>query len=90
MKKAFKILATQILRICVIAIISAIGFSIAACDSGNGSGTSSGLSAPTGLTATPTSSTVIKLTWNKVKGAYRYNVYASLSQSSGFQLVARI
>ena len=47
-------------------------------------GSSSGLPAPTGLTATATSSTSITLTWNAVSGAASYNVYASLSASSGF------
>ncbi len=44
-------------------------------ESGN-SGTTT-LSAPTGLTATATSSSSIKLTWNSVSGATEYQVYYS-------------
>jgi len=75
----------------IIAITAVIVFSMAACiinvpdDPGNLIG---GVpDAPTGLTATATSSTDIVISWNAVSGALGYNVYISLSASSGFQLM---
>lgn len=54
-------------------------------ESGN-SGTTT-LSAPTGLTATATSSSSIKLTWNSVSGATGYNVYKSEYEASSTAFV---
>jgi len=73
-------------------IIVVIGFSMAAmsltgCDNDTTPTGGGFLPAPTGLTATAVSSTVINLTWNAVSGAAGYYVYQSQSYSSGFQLL---
>jgi len=77
MKNLFKVFG-------LIALVAIIGFSMAACDTGgdDGGGTKGGLTAPTGLTATPYSSSSIILTWNAVAGATGYNVYNGTSPSA--------
>jgi len=91
MKNIFKMFGTQIRRlrscqICAIAFVAVIGFSMAACIDLN----DNGLPAPTGLTATAVSSSVINLTWNAVAGASGYKVYQSQSSSSGFNLLGTV
>jgi hypothetical protein len=81
MKKFFKLKAAQ--RVAgIIALVAIIGFSMAACDTGGDDGTKGGLAAPTGLTATPYSSSSIILTWNAVSGATGYNVYNGTSPTN--------
>jgi len=72
----------------IIAILAIIGFSMTACDlDGNNEGTNpGGLAAPV-LTAEAISSTEINLYWTAIAGAAGYNLYGSLSSSSGFQLL---
>jgi len=76
----------------IIALVAVFGFSMVACDDdygggGGGGGTSTGyLSAPTGLRAS-SSGTTINLSWNSVSGASGYKVYMSTSASSGFKMI---
>jgi len=68
----------------IIALVAVIGFSMAACgDSGTDGGTTpvSGLAAPTGLTAT-LSSTTLTISWNAVAGAAGYNLYIGSSSTT--------
>jgi len=68
----------------IIALVAVIGFSIAACDdSGTDGGTTpvSSLAAPTGLTAT-LSSTTLTISWNAVAGAAGYNLYIGSSSTT--------
>jgi len=77
MKKVFKLFS-------IIAFVAIIGFSMAACfidDNDDGTG-GDGLTAPTGFTATPYSSSSIILTWNAVPGATGYNVYDGTSPTN--------
>jgi len=69
----------------IVALVAVIGFSMAACKDSD-----DGLPAPTGLTATAVSSSVINLTWNAVAGASGYKVYQSQSSSSGFNLLGTV
>jgi fibronectin type 3 domain-containing protein len=75
----------------IIALVVTIGFGFTACDDGstgnNGGGGGNTLAAPTGLSATATSSSEISVSWSPVGGASGYNVYNSLSSSSGFELL---
>ncbi|GBU22272.1 hypothetical protein R80B4_02178 [Fibrobacteres bacterium R8-0-B4] len=71
----------------VLLAAAVIGLSMMGCGGDNGTDPQPRtLSAPTGLTATATSSTDITLSWNAVGGAAGYYVYVSLSASSGFVL----
>jgi hypothetical protein len=72
MKKLIKVFG-------IIALAAIIGFSMAACKDDDDGGTKGGLAAPTGLTATPYSSSSVILTWNTVPGATGYNVYNGTS-----------
>jgi len=68
----------------IIALVAVIGFSMTACgDSGTDGGTTpvSTLAAPTGLTAT-LSSTTLAISWNAVVGAAGYNLYIGSSSTT--------
>jgi hypothetical protein len=73
MKKFFKMFG-------IIALAAIIGFSLSACKDDD----DDGLAAPTGLTATPYSSSGIALTWNPVSGATGYKVYNGLTSTVAF------
>jgi len=81
------ILAAQIRRICNIALVAVIGFSIAACDDGNGPNTGGVPAAPTGLSAS-VSGQYWSASWNAVSGASYYRIYVSTSSSFPSSLTA--
>ena len=90
MKNTMRCLATQSRWLCAIALAAVIGFSFAACDifdDDGGGGGYSGLAAPTGLTATAYSSSIINLSWYSVSGSTGYRIYQCTTSYGTYNLL---
>jgi len=70
----------------LIALATAIIFVMNACDDFFGDDSD----VPTGLTATATSSSVIRLTWNAVSGATKYGIYANESATGTYTKLGEV